>query len=156
MARNFLLELDEAQKHLKTADHMIYVTFPIIREKRLLIKILEEIYNSTLKIVNAVLQYEYMMKRIKLYNDDKLNFEVFRQKCAQRYNIQPEQIENIRSILKLVEQHKQSPLEFARRDKFIIMSDTMHFETINIEKLKSFLFTVKDIAMKVGASINKY
>jgi len=154
MAEDFLLRLDDAQKHLKTADHMIYVTFPIVREKRILIKVLEEIHNSLSILIKTVLQYEYQMKRIKLYNDEKMNFEVFRQRCASRYNIKPEQTEAIKEIIMIAEKHRQSPFEFTRDDRFMIMSDNLRLESINLEKLKSFLAIAKDVTMKINASMN--
>jgi hypothetical protein len=155
MAENYLSLLEEAKKHLKTADHMMYITFPILKENRLLIKILEEICNSMLDTVNAVLQYESLMKRIKMYKDQSMNFEIFRQKCAMRYNILPEQINRIIEILGIAEKHRQSPLEFSRKDRFFIMSDNLRLETVGIDKLKSFLIVGKDVLTKVSLSINK-
>jgi hypothetical protein len=154
MTEDFLLSLDDAQKHLKTADHMIYVTFPIVKEKRILIKVLEEIYKSVSMLIKTILQYEYHMKRIKMHNDEKMNFEIFRQRCASRYNIKPEQTESIKEILMLAEKHKQSPFEFTRNDRFVIMSDNLKLESINIEKLKGFLAIIKDVVMKVNASMS--
>jgi hypothetical protein len=154
MAENFLSTLDDAQRHLKTADHMIYITFPLVKDKRILIKVLEEIHNSLSKMIAVVLEYEYKMKRIKKYNDEKMNFEIFRQQCASRYNLKPEQTEKIIEIIRIAEKHRQSPFEFARKDKFFIMSENLKMDTINIEKLKDFLAVAKDVMMKVNASFN--
>ena len=154
MAENFLSILDDAQRHLKTADHMIYITFPLVKEKRILIKVLEEIHHSLSNTITAVLQYEYKMKRIKMYNDEKMNIEIFRQQCASRYNIKPEQTETIMEIIRIAKKHKQSPFEFTRNDRFVIMSDNLRVDTINIEKLKGFLAIAKDVLMKVNASFN--
>ena len=60
--------LQDAIKSLKLADHMTYVTFPLINEYRLLLKIFDEIYKSVINNVNAVLCYEYLYKRIRLYD----------------------------------------------------------------------------------------
>lgn len=154
MAENFLSILDDAQKHLKTADHMIYITFPLVKDKRILIKVLEEIYYSLSNTIVAVLQYEYKMKRIKMYGDEKMNIEIFRQRCASRYNIKPEQTEKIMEILRIAEKHRQSPFEFGRSDRFIIMSDNLRVDTVNIDKLKDFLAVSKDIIMKVNTSFS--
>jgi hypothetical protein len=133
---------------------MIYITFPLVKEKRILIKVLEEIYHSLSNTIVAVLQYEYKMKRIKMYNDEKMNIEIFRQRCASRYNIKPEQTETIMEIIRIAEKHKQSPFEFTRNDRFVIMSDNLKVDTVNIEKLKGFLAIAKDVIMKVNASFS--
>ena len=45
MPEKFIESLDKAVAILKTADHMLYMTYPLIREKRLLLKILNETYS---------------------------------------------------------------------------------------------------------------
>ena len=60
--------LKEAARHLQIADHMTYVTFPLINDYRLLLKIFDEIYGSIIGCVNAILNYEASYKRIRLYN----------------------------------------------------------------------------------------
>jgi len=60
----FLESLDKAKRLIQTADHLSYVTFPLIKEKRLLLKILEDISDSVVYTINAILQYEYIHKRV--------------------------------------------------------------------------------------------
>jgi len=148
MADKFTESLDKASVMLKTADHMLYMTYPLIKENRLLLKILNEIYLSMLGVINAILQYEYFNKRIQLYKDSKDNFQVFKNNCAPKYSITQEQIEKIIEIFSLEEKHKNSPFEFVRNDKVVIMSDGLRIATITVEKMKDFIFLTKDILRK--------
>ena len=52
----FIEYLDSSARNLRTADHMAYVTYPLLKEKRILFEILNNIYTSVLNIVNAILQ----------------------------------------------------------------------------------------------------
>jgi len=149
----FIENLDKSASLLQTADHLLYMTYPLIREKRLLLKILNEIYLVALGVVNAILQYEYFYKRINLYKDAKANFQTFREKCAPRYNITPQQIAKILEIFDLAEKHKTSPFEFVRNDKIVIMTNTLHTDTITIEKMKDYIFASKDLLRKAEAII---
>lgn len=144
----FIISLERARQELETADHLTYITFPLIKENRLLLKILEKIYISLLNMINAVLQYEYMYKRITLYKDAKVNLETFK-RIAVRYNINEIQLKKILEILKLGEKHKTSSFEFAKNDKVVIMSNNLETETINLERVKSYLIEVKDILRKI-------
>ena len=83
----FHQDLKEAIKSLQIADHMTYVTFPLVNEQRLLLKIFDEIYKSIISCINAILNYEYMYKRIKLYTDNKENIRTFAYKCSRNYNL---------------------------------------------------------------------
>jgi len=149
----FIENLNKAAKSLQTADHMLYMTYPLIKEKRLLLKILNEIYLVMLNIVNSILQYEYFYKRINLYKDAKENFSVFKNKCAPRYQIDTNQISQILEIFDLAEKHKKSPFEFVRNNKVVIMTNALKTDTITIDKMKSFILTSKDVLRKAETRI---
>jgi len=65
MQEKFIESLNLATKSLQTADHLTYVTFPLLKEQRLLLKVLEELQEAVVNTINAILQYEYSNRRIK-------------------------------------------------------------------------------------------
>lgn len=133
---------------------MLYVTFPLIKDKRLLLKILSESKKAIAYCINAILQYEYLYKRIKLYKDAKSNFRTFRDKCAKRYVINDNQISTILDLFELVERHKQSSFEFIKEDKIIILSENMKQDALSLDKTKEFLSLTKNILEKTKKGIN--
>jgi hypothetical protein len=153
MPEKYIENLDKAAKNLQTADHMLYMTYPLVKEKRLLLKILNEIYLVTLNIINAILQYEYIYKRINLYKESKINLQTFRNKCAARYSITGEQVEKVLEIFNLAEKHKKSPFEFVRNNKVVIMTNALKTDTITIEKMKEYILLSKDILRKADTII---
>jgi len=150
---DYKLSLEKATKHAFVADHLIYTTYSLLKDKRLLLKILEELYNASLNLINTILQYDYLYKRINLYKDSRANFQTFREKCAPRYGISPEQISKILEIFSLIEKHRQSPFEFMKRDRLVIMSNGMAIDTLSIEKMKGFNLNVKDMIRKASIKI---
>lgn len=149
----FLLSLEKAQQQLQTADHLIYMTFPLIKENKLLLKALEEIYSSILNTINTILQYEYAYKRIHLYSDAKENFRIFKA-IAPRYSISQEQMSKIIEIMAITEKHKKSPFEFVKQDKIVIMSEGMKTDTITLETMKDYLIETKNFLKKVISVVN--
>jgi len=152
MQEKFIESLEHATKSLQTADHLTYITFPLIKEKRLLLKILSEINQSIVDTINAILQYEYLYKRIHIYTEAKANFETFKL-IAHRFNLSNEQISKVIEIMTLNERHKKSPFEFVKNDKIIIMSGSMQTDTLTLEKIKSFLIEAKDILRKANLKL---
>jgi hypothetical protein len=144
----YIENLNKARALLGTADHLLYMTYPLVKEKRILLKILNEIYLVNLNIINAILQYEYVYKRINLYSTTQENFAVFRSKCSIRYGITPEQIQGINRIFELAEKHKASPFEFVRNDKVVIMTNALQTDVITVETMKEFLILSKDLLKK--------
>ena len=148
MTEKFEELIENAKRHIRTADHITYVTFPLLKEKRLLLKVLDDMYLVMVSIINAILQYDYVYKRINLYKSPLDNFDTFKRRCAKRFGITDEEINIIIEVFKIVNQHKNSPFEFMRKDKIVIMADNLHTETISIEKIKQYLAYTKSMLSK--------
>ena len=148
-----LENLEEADKSIRTADHMIYVTFPLIKDKRLLLKILQEIKNAIAHCINSILQYEYVLRRINLSKDPKANFRIFIEKCSTKIGITKEENGMIIELFDFLEKHKESPFEFMRNDKLVVLSNSMRTKTMSIEKMKEFIILGKSILKKTRESI---
>ncbi|MFH1359125.1 MAG: hypothetical protein ABIH37_04505 [archaeon] len=148
----FEKNLQDAVKHLKIADHMTYVTFPLVNEHRLLLKIFDEIYLSIVFCVNTILNYEYLYKRIKLYSDYDSNLDTFI-KVAKNYSLSNEQIKRIKEIINLNKKHKKSAIEFVKRDKVVIMSDNLGTQVLDLVVIKQYLLLAKELLMKVNGKV---
>ncbi|RLG16215.1 hypothetical protein DRN69_01365 [Candidatus Pacearchaeota archaeon] len=145
----FLEYLQKSEKIIKTIDHMTYVTFPLIKDKKILLKILLETKTAITNCINSVLQYEYLYKRIDLYKNPKTNLRTFVEKCASRYRITQKEISLILELFEIEEKHKQSSMEFFKDGKIVILSENMKTDAIKIEKIKEFLDTAKSVLMKI-------
>ena len=151
--QKFLQNLQKAQKTIQIIDHMIYVTFPLIQDKKILTKILTEIKRVVTNCINSILQYEYLYKRINLYKNAKANFRIFIKTCCPYYKITQKEIDSIMELFELVEKHKQSTIEFLKDKKVVILSENLNTETITIEKIKEFFNLSKEIMEKTLAII---
>lgn len=146
---------NKAVKELRVADHILYVTYHIVKDKRLLLKALDQEYDSLMSLINAILQYDYLWKRIQLYHDPSLNFDTFINKCSKRYAITSQEISEIKDFLLVVELHKKSPMEFMRREKVVIMADNFKTASVDYEKLKKYLEMIKRIIKKASFAWHK-
>ena len=148
MAEKFEELIENARRHIRTADHLTYITYPLVKEKRLLLKVIDDIYLVMVNIVNAILQYDYVYKRIILYKNPQENFETFRRKSAPRLNITDDEIKSIVDVLRLVSEHKNSPMDFIRKEKLVIMSSNLHTAVVSVEMIKKFLSDAKSMLSK--------
>lgn len=136
--------LDEADKITKAIDHLIYINFPIIKSKKILTLSLEELKKAFAYSINAILQYEYLKKRIYLYKDPSLNFKVFSQKCAKEYSISTEEVQKIKNLFQIIKIHKESSVEFIKENKLIIITD--HYQKIiKLEEIKEYIALSKKL-----------
>jgi len=151
----FIEYMEKAEKTIQTVDHMVYVTFPLVKDKNLLLKILTETNLAVLNIVNAILQYEYLYKRIDLTKDARSNLRLFTEKCAPRYSITSEEVKLILELLDLSKKHRESPFEFIKEEKVVILSENMHQSTLSLEKVKEFIIMGKSILGKTKDVMKK-
>ncbi len=151
----FVQYLNEAKKIIQTADHMVYVTFPLIKEKKILLKVLLETKTAIANCINSILQYEYLFKRIPLYKEPEVNFKIFKDRCALRYKITKQEISLIDELFEIVKRQKESHFEFIKNNKIVILSESLEPKTITIEKVKEFLTLSKSILEKSQEAIFK-
>jgi len=133
--------IENAKKHFKIADHMAYVTFTLLKENRIMIKILMELSEAISSLIKSFLYYEYSFKRINIYKDPKRNLKTFVESVAPRY-IDKKCVVDMINIIEINKKHKQAPIEFVRRDKFVILLGE-HYEILDVNRLKGFIGCVR-------------
>lgn len=137
---NWQVHLADAKTNFKNANHLAYVTLTLLKENRLLIKILTDLHQSTVHLIKAYLFYESSQKTINLSRDPIKNLNMFVETVAPKY-IKKEEIDTMVKILKVAKQHKEAPLEFVKREKFVIFNNGS-YETLTAESVKSLISTL--------------
>ncbi len=155
LMEKFLQNLQEAEKIIRLADHMIYVTFPLLKEKKILFKVISEIKIAISNCISSILLYEHASKRVSLYKNPEDNLQTFREKCAQRYGITKEEIFFIKEIFDISEKHRESSFEFVRDGNIVILSEDLKPKTISLERIKQFLLMSKTILRKSREGVTK-
>lgn len=149
-----LREIQEAEKIIHSIDHLIYVTYPLINEPKIFIRCLEELGIAVRKIISCVLLYESFFKKIKIYESPEKNLLTFFEKCSPKYKITKIQIEQIKGLLEIVDEHKKSQIEFKRGKNYIILNNEK-IKMINLEKVKEFIFLSKSLISNSKEIIRK-
>ena len=141
----------KALSFLKTADHLTYVTLPVVADNKLIISILDNLYRSLVHGMNTVLEHERMYKRVMpLAENFNSRFDVFRKAIIGRHGFINEEALLILELRKIVEARKESSVEFTRPGKFIICSENYKVESISIDEIKKYLSRTKNFMLKVN------
>jgi hypothetical protein len=147
---------DISKKKIWLADHILTQTYPLLKDPHLLLSSLETLFLAYANSIGALLHYERQFNRIPEFKEDfDSKLRALRDNCAKRYLIKQEDINMIKEIRDIIVQHKKSPVEFVREDRFIICSDDYSMKTINVDKLKTMLATGKVFIDKVNYITSK-
>lgn len=152
--QNHLIFLERAKQKIKIADHMVYVTYPLVKDKKILLTIISGIHDGIMNIIKASLYHESSKRNIHLLKNENENLRIFFRNIAPRYNITEEEIRIIKEIIAIELKHKQSPMEFLKKDKLVILSESMQVEIVTIEHPKKFLNLAKNLLNKIEEKIN--
>ena len=141
---------DKAVRLYHTADHMTHMTYQVVHDPKVLLLAITHLNDSFENAISALLFYDYYFKRISLFpNDFTSKLDIFKRHTCAKYGIPRDIVQTIEDVREINIEHKQSEMEFRRKNNFIIASKNYRLRTINIEKLKSFLVSSKPLISKV-------
>ena len=151
----FLKHLADAKKYLNNADHLAYVTYPLVNDTKIILLITENVLNSIVNIVNAFLYYERYFKRISNVPEDFQNkLNIFKTEISKRYNISPDFVLMAKDLKEMVETAKNSSFQFQRGNNIILCTSQFRTKTLSLKKVKDYINAVKILNVKAGRIID--
>ncbi len=147
---------DSAKKNIKIADHMLSVTYPLVKDNKLLLAVIENIFLAYTNTIGSLLYYERLFKRIPPFQENfESKFNMFKEICVLKYNIDKSYIADIQDMKNIIIAHKKSPVEFARKDRFVICSNNYKLETISVNEIKKHIDKAKLFIQEINNITNK-
>lgn len=133
-----------AKKRISLADHMLNITYPFVKDAKMLVTVVDNIFLAMTYSMSSVLHYERVFKRVPLFPENfESKFSLFKNRCAKKYGISQEHIKLLREIKDIIMQHRKSPVEFSRKDKFIICNGSYRMKIVGVEQLKKYIENAK-------------
>jgi len=146
----------KAHEKFKIADHMLTQTYPLVKDPKLLVAVIENLFLAITNGMAALLGYERTFKHIPPFVGNFENkFSIFKDKCVPKYKLNKEYINLVTDIKEAVLAHRKSPIEFARKDNFVICSDNYKLKTITIEQIKRYIDLTKNFLKETDMIVSK-
>lgn len=126
--------LKEAWNHYHTADHLLNVTYPLIKDPKLLLGIITTLNNTLSCALNYFIESNYeasLLHKLHLIQQQKIT-------------LSKDSLNLIHSINDLLQHHQKSPVEFPRNNKMIICTKEYQLHTISKEDIKEMLQKTKE------------
>lgn len=145
-----------ANKKLQLADHILTMTYPLVKDPHLLLSSIENLFLAFSYGMGSVLHYERVFKRIPSFPDNFTSkLELFRDKCTKKYGIDNEYLKIIKDLRDIIIAHKKSPMEFSRNERFIICNGDYRIRAISQNEVKSYVQKAKLFIKNVSAIVSK-
>ncbi|MEK6973650.1 MAG: hypothetical protein AABW41_00160 [Nanoarchaeota archaeon] len=148
---NVIALLKEANTKLNTADHLAYVTYSVVKESKLLLATVENLYSALTLVMEALLQYDRYYKRISYVPIDfQGKYDMFK-RISMKYNLDRMAIASILDIKGLIDLHKKSSMVFTRDQKLVIAGHGFSvMKTLNIDSVKRYIEQAKPLIIKIN------
>ena len=154
--QTFIKLVDEANKAFQIADHLAFVTYPVVNDNKMFILIVENLFKSASKGMEAIIYYDRLYKRIPPINNDfGSQLQTFKDKCMPRYGIERSNFLLLQDLKILIDERKKAPMEFSRREHYVIANRDFQLKTINLNKVKNYIHQTKLFIDKVNSIKNR-
>ncbi len=135
-----------AQQQYDAAFHLLKVTFPLVKDPKLLLGVVHNLFASMEASMDALLAYERQLHLIPAYQEDfQSKFNLFRYKCVRRNHIPVEIIVLMQELREILELHTKSPMEFQRGNNLVICDRNYLLKTISLRDLQNYLFQANQL-----------
>ena len=147
---------DSAGKKLQIVDYMLTMTYPLVRDPKLLLSVAENLFLAYSYSISSLLHYERLFKRIPPFQEDfSSKLDMFADRCLKKYSIDSENISIIRDLKEIIVAHRKSPVEFSRKDSFVICDGDYRLRTISPGIIKGYVEKAKLFIKKASSIVGK-
>ena len=144
--------LNEFQEKNKKIANLL-VLFNITRNKKLALLALEELENTSKKMISFLLRYENSIKRFKLSKDPEINMRNFENISQKNYELLKKETNLIKEILEISKIHKNSTMEFTRNEEIVIIGKNQTIKKLSQQKLSESLTILEKLLKNLNLKI---
>lgn len=146
----------KAKKYLSIADRMLTQTFAMLKDTKLFIAVIENIFLSVASEVSALMHYEHAFKRVEHVEEDYNKvFTQFKSGTSEKYGLDDFE-PFIDEITALRYGHKKADVEFSRKALYVMCAgDYSDCRIVSEEKLKNFIKTGRLLIEKIEEVMSK-
>jgi hypothetical protein len=155
-SQEILTAKDNATQKYEGARHLLNVTFPMIKDPKLLLGVVHNLSASLESSMDAILAYERLLRLVPIYsNTYESKFNIFRMKSVRRNNIPSAAINLMSELRFILDLHKKSPMEFQRGNRFVICNKDYQLKVISIKDIQQYLYTTKNMLDLMNLLVSK-
>lgn len=152
----FVTQAKAARHCLKVADHMLNVTYPLVKDPKLLLAVVENLYLTVEYSISAFLHYERFYRRIPPFQDtpDSL-ITTFTMRSIPTHGFPQSYIALFNELKNVLDAHKNAAVEFTRHEKLVMATESFKLKTLTQETIKETLKHVKVCAEDILGRIEE-
>ena len=150
-----IVALEKAEKEIFLAGHLLYVSFEMVKDPKFFVAVFGHIIDSAKLAVGAVLGFERANRRILAYPSDFQSQVNVLKEISSKIGISERNIKLLESLSRIKYHGDEGVINFRRGDRYVLATSDYSMETLDRERLKSFLHDTKDFILSVRGRIHR-
>ncbi len=156
MSERYQELLDVAKKEIELADHLLYVTYPMIKETKFMLAISEHVIKAANLALHALLEFERTYKRIEPFSTNfAVMISTYRNKVEQFYNFDQKFYRLLNKLQEIQRVGTESMMRFKRGEKYVLANQDYKLTTIDFESVKRYSNLTKNFVVIVSSLMQK-
>lgn len=152
----FVQYKDKARRNIQLADHMLTMTYPLVKDPKILLGVLENLFMAVTNSIASVLHYERLHKRVPAFSETfDSKFSTFKSKVVHQHDIDLKWVRFIAELREAVQEHQQSTTEFPRKGKYVMADKDYRLKTLDEALLKDYLKKTKELVHELLQLVSK-
>jgi len=156
LAKTFGDAILTAEQAWRAAEHILLVTFPVVQDSKLLLRVLEHLDKAARTTISTVLKLEYLYKRVRLSGEGARNKELFRLLCSHHYKVSEEDAILLSEVLDLGKRHRSSGVELSQRKKVVILDDNFGSVEITAPHLQQISQAIRRLQLQLQRKVREF
>ena len=145
----------ESKKEINLADHIYFVTSPLIQDRKVLLNILKHLDKSILLAIRSFINKEKSLKKIRMIpSSDELATRLFFESYTQELDISFDEKRALTELNNIVKAHAKSQMGLKRGDDYVIILPDFGTITVNENNVKKYLKVAKTFINKIERGIS--
>lgn len=144
----------QAENKLNIADHLLSTTFAIVKDPKLLVSVIDALYQAMDISIDAILDFEKNFKTLEYLEHNKI--ELFRRKIITKYGLDAKIVDFYLELKSTLESHRKSGVEFIKKEKFVISDNDYNLKTLTYDDVKKKHKLAKSYVEQIFNIIKRY
>lgn len=145
-----------ARQKAAVADHILTQTYPLVKDAKLLLAVLQNVSDSFDASLLAALSHEHSLKRAPPPPETfEARVATFSQHVAPRYEVPSILLRALAEVRESLKEHKESAVEFSRKEQFVICNESYRLRTLNESQLRSYVAQAKELIKLIEGRVTR-
>jgi len=144
--------VSSALEELRLADHMIYVTFPLLDDKRVFLNAVGHLGNAIKTVITEFMRLEIDYKRLSFMPPEDLVVNEFISRYAERLGLACF-TDMMKAVTTFNNVRNRSSIKLKKNEKFIVISPEYSMVTLTVAEAKEYVRQAKEFISRMSVMI---